>query len=133
MKLEKGLVNAISASSYTPKDPGLFIMGATLPAENVEKAIEAILEEVNRLKIEGVTPEELHRVKVNIESDLVYSRQTVQGIAGKIGFYEVIAGDLQFEKEYMRRISLLQNEDIQKVLNKYFQRHRLAISILAPD
>jgi zinc protease len=33
----------------------------------------------------------------------------------------------------MRRIALLQNEDIQKVLNKYFQRHRLAISILAPD
>lgn len=133
VKLEKGLVNAISASSYTPKDPGIFIMGATLPAENVEKAIEAILEEVNRLKIEGVTPEEFHRVKVNIESDLVYSRQTVQGIAGKIGYYEVIAGDLQFEKEYMRRISLLQNEDIQKVLNKYFQRHRLAISILVPD
>ena len=40
VKLEKGLVNSISASSYTPKDPGLFIIGATLPAENVEKAIE---------------------------------------------------------------------------------------------
>ena len=37
VKLEKGLVHSISASSYTPKDPGLFIIGATLPAENVEK------------------------------------------------------------------------------------------------
>jgi zinc protease len=133
VKLEKGLVNTISASSYTPKDSGLFIIGATLPAENVEKAIEAILEEVNRLKTEGVTTEELHRVKVNIESDLIYGRQTVQGIAGKLGFYEVIAGDVQFEKEYIRRIALLQNEDIQRVLRKYFQSHRLAISILAPN
>jgi zinc protease len=133
IKLEKGLVHSISASSYTPKDPGLFIIGATLTAENVEKTIEAILEEVIRLKIEGVTAEELHRVKANIESDLIYGRQTVQGQAGKIGFYEVAAGDVQFEKEYMRRVALLQNEDIQKVLTKYFKGHQLSISILAPD
>ena len=133
IKLERGLVHSISASSYTPKDPGLFIIGATLPAENIERTIEAILEEVNRLRTEGVTAEELHRVKVNIESDLIYGRQTVQGQAGKIGFYEVTAGDVQFEKEYMRRIALLQNEDIEKVFRKYFKSHPLGISILAPN
>ena len=96
VKLEKGLVHSIYASSYTPKDPGAFIIGATLPAENVERAVGAIFEEVNRLKTEGVTSEELHRVKVNIESNLIYDRQTVQGQAGKIGYYEVTAGDVQF-------------------------------------
>jgi len=133
IKLEMGLVHSIYASSYTPKDPGLFIIGATLPAENIERTIEAIWEEVNRLRTEGVTAEELHRVKVNIESDLIYGRQTVQGQAGKIGFYEVTAGDVQFEKEYMRRIALLQNEDIQKVFRRYFKSHLLGISILAPN
>jgi zinc protease len=133
IKFEKGLVHSIYASSYTPKDPGLFIIGATLPAENVEKATESIFEELNHLGTEGVTAEELHRVKLNIESDLIYGRQTVQGIAGKIGFYEVIAGDLQFEKEYVRKITLLQIEDIQKVLRKYFKSHPLAMSILAPN
>ncbi len=133
IKLEKGLVHSIYASSYTPKDPGLFIIGATLPAENVERTVAAILEEVNRLRSEGVTAEELHRVKVNIESDLIYSRQTVQGLAGKIGFYEVTIGDVQHEKEYMRRIALLQSDDIQKVLRKYFKSHSSGISILAPD
>ncbi len=133
VKLEMGLVHSIYASSYTPKDPGAFIIGGTLPAENVGRALEAILEEVNRLRTEGVTPEELHRVKVNIESDLIYNRQTVQGQAGKIGYYEVTAGDVQFEKEYMRRIALLQNEDIQKVLKKYFKPLQLTISILAPN
>jgi zinc protease len=133
VKLDRGLVNSIYASSYTPKDPGPFVIGATLPAENVEKTVEAVLEELNRLEKEGVTAEELHRAKVNIESDLIYSRQTVQGQAAKIGFYEVVAGDLQFEKEYMRRIALLQNEDIQKVLKKYFNHHLSTISVLAPN
>jgi zinc protease len=91
------------------------------------------LDELNRLKEEGVTAEELHRAKVNIESDLIYSRQTVQGQAAKIGFYEVVACDAQFEKEYMRGIALLQNGDIKKVLKKYFDYHQSALSILAPN
>jgi zinc protease len=133
IKLEKKLVHSIYASSFTPKDPGLFIIGATLPAEQVEKTIEAVLEEMRHLRNEGLNAEELHRVKVNIESDLIYGRQTVQGLAGKIGFYEVTAGGVQFEKEYMRRISFLQNEDIQKVISKYFKNHSYGISILAPN
>jgi zinc protease len=133
IKLEKGLVHSISASSFTPKDPGLFIIGATLPAENVEKASEAILKEVIRLGREGVTAEELHRIKVNIESDLIYDRQTVQGQARKIGYYEVIAGDVQFEKEYMRRVRHLRSEDIQKIVGEYFQNSRLVISLLVPS
>jgi zinc protease len=133
VKLEKGLVHSIYASSYTPKDPGVFLIGATLPAENIEGTVGAIFEEVNRLKAGGVTSEELHRVKVNFESSLIYGRQTVQDQAGKIGFYGVTAGDVQFEKEYMRRMALLQDEDIRKILKKYFKSHQLTISILAPD
>ena len=133
VKLEKGLVHSISTSSLTPKDPGLFVIGATLPAENLEKALEAILEEVIHLSQKGVTAEELHRVKVNVESDLIYDRETVQGQARKIGYYEVVAGDVQYEKEYMRRVNLLQNEDIQKVVEKYFKTSRWVISILTPS
>ncbi len=133
VKLEKGLVDSISASSFTPKDPGLFIIGATLPAENVEEAMKAILEEVTRLAREGVTAEELHRVKLNVESSLIYDRQTVQGQARKMGYYEVTAGDVEFEKEYMRRLGLLGNEAIQKVVEKYFKTSRLVISLLVPS
>jgi zinc protease len=132
VKLEKGLVHSILASSFTPKDPGLFIIGATLPAENLERTIEAIQEELVHLAKEGVTAEELHRIKVNVESDLIYDRQTVQGKARKMGFYEIITGDVQFEKEYVKKVALLRSEDIQKILGKYFKASRWGISILAP-
>ena len=133
VKLEKGLVHSISTSSYTPKDPGAFIIGATLSPENLEKAIGAILGEINLLQKEGVSAEELHRVRVSVESGLVYDRQTVQGEARKRGYYEVIAGDTRFEDEYIKKVSLLQPEDIRKVVEKYFKPSRWVISILAPS
>jgi zinc protease len=131
VKLEKGLVHSIHASSYTPKEPGLFIIGATLSAENLEKAVEEILKEIKRLTQEGVTAEELYRVRVNVESDLIYDRQTVQGQAQKMGYYEATTGNVQFEKEYIKRISLLQSEDIKRIGEKYFKPSRWSISLLA--
>ncbi len=133
VKLEKGLVHSISASAYTPKDPGLFIIGATLKAENLERAVEDILKEVNRLIQEGVTSEELYRVRVNVESSLIYDRQTVQGQARKLGYYEANTGNVEFEKEYMRQISLLQSEDIKRIGEKYFKPSRWTISLLGPE
>jgi zinc protease len=132
VKLEKGLVHSISASSYTPKEPGLFLIGATLNAENLEKAVEEILKEVNRLILEGVTAEELHRVRVNVESELIYDKQTVQGQAQKLGYYEATTGNVQFEKQYIQRINLLQNDDIKRIGKKYFIPYRWNISLLSP-
>lgn len=133
VKLEKGLVNSISSSSFTPKDPGAFIIEATLLAENTEKAIEAILEEIIKIQAEGVTSDELYRVKVNIESDRIYDRQTVQGQARKLGYYELISGDIDFEKEYIKKISLLENSDIRRVIEKYFKPSHIVVSILFPQ
>lgn len=132
VKLEKGLVHSISASSYTPKDPGGFFIEATLDPEKIEKALEAVLSEINHLAREGFSSEEIHRVKVNVESELIYDRQTVQGQARKIGFYEMMAGGLEFEKEYLRRISLLEVEDLRRAIRTYLNPSRMVISLLIP-
>ncbi len=132
VKLEKGWVNSISASSFTPRDPGAFIIGATLPVENLEEAVKAILKEIHDVQREGVATEELSRVKVNVESELIYDRQTVQGQARKLGYYEVVTGDLRFEKEYLRAISLLESGDIKRVAEKYF-KGPWVVSLLVPS
>ncbi len=133
VKLEKGLVHSVSASTYTPRDPGAFFVEATLPAENLEKALAAIWEEILRVLEEGVTTEELYRVKVNMESDQIYGRQTVQGFAQKLGYYLLTTGDVQFEKEYMGRVAVLQSEDIQKAVKKYLRPSRSVVSLLTPS
>jgi len=130
MKLEKGLVNAISASSLTPKDPGAFIINASLPADDLEKALAAVWEEVARIEREGVTKEELERFKVNAESGSVYDRQTAQGRARRLGNYEVVAGDALFESEYLRRIAHLRTQDIQRVAEEYLIASPCVVSIL---
>ena len=57
LKLDRELVHSISASSLTPKDPGLFIINAVLNAENTKETTKRILNVVAKLASAGPSDE----------------------------------------------------------------------------
>src|SRR6185369_9160328 len=82
----QSLVTDAYAYSYTPRDPGLMVVGATLPPEQVVPAFDAIAEQIFRLCHEAVGDDELAKAQTIIDSDSIYQRETVQGQARKLGF-----------------------------------------------
>ena len=133
VKAEQELVRSISTYAMTPKDPGLFFISANLEAENLEKAFKASIEELDRIKSDGVTEEELNRTKLNLESDFIYQRETIQGRARQLGYYETVAGGLSFEEKYLQGINKVTSEDIMKVAQQYFKATNLTLGILVPE
>ena len=133
IKEEKGIVNSIYSYSFTPKDPGLFVIGGTLKPENSKEAFREALSELYKLKIEKVSTDELQKAKVNIESDTIYTKETMQGQAQKLGFYEVETGDYVFEKEYLEKVSNVTADDIVRVANKYFYNDNMTPGFLLPS
>jgi zinc protease len=133
VKAEQALVRSISTYAMTPKDPGLFFISANLEAEQLAETFKASIEELEKIKAEGVTDEELERTKLNLESDFIYQRGTIQGRASQLGYYETVAGDLSFEKKYIEGINGVTSEDIKKVAKKYFKGTNLTLAILVPE
>lgn len=132
VKEEKGLVNSIYSYSFTPKYPGLFNIGGTLDPVKAKEALSEIIRETYRLKYEPVGFEELSKAKVNIESDSIYAKETMQGQAQKLGYYEVEAGDYRYEGEYLKRVSQVTREDIIRVARRYFKNSNLTAGFLLP-
>ena len=85
LKLQKQVVNEAYAYAYTPEDPGLFVAGASIDPGQAAEAIPALLAELARLRDEEVTPDELTVGKAMVESDAIYGKETVQGVARKLG------------------------------------------------
>src|ERR1044072_3527155 len=56
---KKGLVNSVDAWTYTPGNPGLFGMSAVVEPDKFEVARDAMLEELERVRRDGIAPEEL--------------------------------------------------------------------------
>src|SRR5581483_11668240 len=77
VKRRDGLVSDVYAYSYTPRDPGLLVTGATLPPDRLVPALDGILEQLARLCREEVTADELKKAQTIIESDAIYQKETV--------------------------------------------------------
>ena len=132
LRMEQRLVNSISAYSMTPKEPGLFIVGASLEAKDIDPAIKGILEETFRLCFEPVTMDEIKKAKAQIESDFIYQQETVQGQARELGYYEATTGDLDFGEKYLERLRSVGAEDVLRVARTYLRPANLTLGTLVP-
>jgi zinc protease len=133
LKKEKGLVNSVAAYALTPKQPGLMIIQATLASKNVEPVVQIIMEEMERLKAEPPTPQELEEAKVHIESQHIYARETVQGMARSLGSFQADMGDINYEKKYLALNSAVTPKQISDVVSGYMAAPNLSMAILVPE
>ena len=62
------------------------------------------MNETFRLRHEEVSATELSKAKAIIESDATYQKETVQGQARKLGFFETVGGGIDWEDEYNRQV-----------------------------
>ena len=82
---EAGLAFSISAFSYTPGDPGLFGIDATVDPKKREAAEQLALRIVDEVKSAGVTAVELEKAKKITLSHHLGALTTMRGQASDIG------------------------------------------------
>ena len=130
---DKGLVLNAWAYAYTPRDPGLFIVGATTTQDKVEIAARALLKQIARLQTEMVSIEELNLARDQIINDKIFSRETVQGQAREIGYLALTLGDTDFNDTYYSRLQSVAPGDIQDVARRVFRPERTTVGFLSKD
>jgi len=132
LKQEKGLVNSISASSLTPKEPGLMTISATLEAKNLEAAAKETMKELARLAETPPSREELEQGQIHIESEHVYARETVQGMARNMGTYQNDLGDAEYEQKYLALNSAVTPQQVSAAVKNYLMPPNVTVSVLLP-
>ena len=130
---EKQLVHSVQTWSVTPSyGAGYFAVYAHLDAKQLDAAKDAILEELNRLKTELVSEEELKRAKVQKISDHVFGQQTVGDQADELAFNYLATFDPDFGRHYTDNIQKVTCEEIREVARKYFKPEKLCVTALLP-
>ena len=132
VKRKRGLVNDIHAYAYTPRDPGIFSTSLTLPPDKLPRALEETVRVLTALRTSLVPADELATVKTLIEAEAVYQRETVQGLARKLGHYQSSLGNLEAEARYYEAIARLTPEHIRDVAERYLRFDQAIITGLQP-
>jgi zinc protease len=116
------------------RGPGAFYMSAT-PAEGktVQDAERALRREIEKIVTNGVTEEELQRVKSQAVASHVYERDSMYYQAQQIGSLDMVGLPPTLIDLFVERLKLVTAEQVVSVARKYLVDDRLTVAYLDPQ
>jgi zinc protease len=133
VKDRQRLVHTIGAGAYTPLDPGLFFVDASLDGERIEETLGAIAREIELLQDFGPSEIELERARANVLASEIREKETMQGQSRKLGYFETLGGGIEKEQEYLDAIRASTIEDVMRVARTYLVPETMTAVMLLPE
>lgn len=116
------------------KFPNLMLFYAlTAPGRGVDEVATALRTEIDRLKTQPVSAQELDRVKTNARADLLRSLDSNMGMAQALLEYEVKTGDWRNLFKEVDQIAAVTADDILRVAKATFTEQNRTIGRILPQ
>lgn len=113
-------------------DPNLFyVYAGVMPGKTTEEVEKALYAEIEKLKTEPVTDEELQKAKNQIEAGFIMGQDSVFFQAMLLGQHETVASWKMLEK-YLAGIRAVTKDDIKRVAKEHFSEDNRTVGILVP-
>ena len=130
--LEKQLATDVSVfTAPGSRYPNLFVLHATPRAPHSTAEVEqALLAELERLKTEPVTRQELQQILNRLEYEEARRMGTNGGLARNLTEYEATTGSWRFLTSYRTKIEKVTPADLQRIAGAYFTRENRIVGTL---
>jgi len=90
--VERGLASAVNGAALPTEHPFLYAISATATDGTALAAVEAaMLEELDRVRREGVSESELVKAKAQLKARMVFDNDSITNIAHQLGYFETVA------------------------------------------
>lgn len=129
---KSGLVHSVDSWTYSPGNPGLFGLSGLAEPQQFEAAREAMLAEVEKMKDEVVSPEELGKAVKQFTAGTLAAKKTMQGQAQDLGTNWMATGDLNFSERYLAAVRRIVPEDLRRVARQYLTTENRTLYALVP-
>ena len=128
---KKQLTTMIASDFSESFDPNLFQIYAQAAAGVKEADIEAaIYEEIEKIRKDGITDQELQKIKNQKLMEFYSQIETINGKSNNIGTYEVFFGDYRKMFDAPAEYSKVTAGDIKRVANEYFKKSNRTVGVL---
>jgi zinc protease len=118
--------------NYFSQDPNLFwFWGTPMPGQAPEAIEKALLAEMEALKKEPVTDEELQRARNQVEATFVFQEDSVHRRAALLARFELIGGYTEKDR-FLEHVRAVTAADIQRVARAYFPDDKKNVGVLLP-
>jgi zinc protease len=129
------LANRVGAGyDMTSRGPALFILDGVPADGKTTKEVEAaVLAEIAKIAQDGVSEQELKRIKTQYIASTVYKRDSIFGQARELAALEIIGLNWKDADRLLERIKTVSSDDIKAVAKKYFSPDQRTVMTLLPQ
>jgi len=139
-RLEKRLIREQRLLAGVSTNYDLFARGGSLfsisavpeQGHTLEEARSAVLKEIEKLKTETITNEELARVKINQRAQMIFNQDSISGQAQLIGALEVSNLSYKLADELPEKLNALSVQMVQDAAKRYLTPDSLSTLYLRP-
>jgi zinc protease len=111
-----------AASYYDPvRDPGALILYLGTAPENATKAEEELRREIERIRTDPVSDDELRRAKGYLLGRYTMDRRTNERQAWYLAFYEQVGVGQDYPERYRKAIEAVTPADVRRVAKQYLE------------
>src|SRR5262245_9988953 len=127
---EKGLVTRATAGLQAFQELGFFEVD--LETDKPLEAQTAVLAEIENIKKNGITKEQLARAKALVAQEHYHQLETLDGVADDLAYYEAL-GDWKKASVYIPAIQKVSVDDVVRVAKKYLTFENLSAFEYLPE
>jgi zinc protease len=128
---EKGLAYDVHSYFAAYKESGTFQAGVQTKNESANAAIDEILRQIERIKNEQVSVQELSDAKAYLTGSFPRRLDTNRKIADFLASVEFFGLGLEYDKKYPVYINAVTQEDVLRVAKKYLTPENCVLVIVA--
>jgi zinc protease len=118
---------------YSRMDELFLFDGTPAQGHTIEDLEKAIRDQIERLKTEPVTEQELKRIKNQVVASKIYEQDSVFYQAMQMGTLETVGLDWRLMDDYVKRFREVTAEQVQQVARKYLVDDHLTVAVLDPQ
>ena len=129
---EKGYTYGIGSALIPSRDFGIFMIATDSKGEMTEKVLEEIYKEINILRKEPVSNDELNRVKNYMLGGFLASLSSPFSQMDKFSTIYESGLDYSFYRRYIEILRNITPEEIQQLAVKYLEPEKLMEAVVGP-
>ncbi len=128
----EGLAYSVWSSFSAGFGEGPFVAGAGVNPQNVQRVIQSILNQIQQLKEDGITEQELEDAQNMLVGTFALSVETNSGIANVLLNAELFGLGLDYPQKHAQIYRAVTKEQVEKAATKYLHPDKCSLATAGP-
>ena len=127
---EKGLAYSIYSSQTLYEDCGELGIFASTSTENIQEVYKSILEEIELIRNEYISPQEIHESKEQLKGSYMLDLESTSSRMMSNGKNLLMRNKVDDEQDIIDYINAVEYDDVVKIIKKVFNTENMGVCIV---